>query len=393
MKLLHQPSIRTKVIDLITNRSQGEKLSLYMKTYRVWQENEKSKIRLKNLVNESQMSLTNEKIINRLNDFLEEVRTDETFWYSMQEGLAIFASEKSFEYFILPTEFKELVYVSEKFNIKPLVPFLELDLEYYVLLLSQKRVKAFKGTNRYLEELDTSNVAKNIDEALWMDDPEKSIQHTSSKAVGPGSSGGSIYHGHGAYDDAKKENLRRFINKIDDDLNEVFKNKELPLILVTDAPNYAMFKEVTEYPNVYNRLISKNPDLLNIENIKDRIWNKVLDEYHDNRLKHVNRFKDALGTNLAIANVPEIVTNAFQQRIDTLFVDKEFTVFGRYDEQNNNVKIKEGVINGITNENLTNLVNFSIIHTLANGGRVFSIENGEFDDLDNEYKIAALLRF
>lgn len=385
MKLLHETVIRERITELVSKNDKPDKLTIFLQTSRIWQENQQAKIQLKNLLDEAVTSQVSPVSVKKVRNFLDETTVDETFWRTTQEGLAIFSSEDDFEYFILPHEFKNECYVGTHFNVKPLTPFIQMDLQYYVLVLSKKTVKAFKGHNRKLEQLDTSNIPQNIEEMLWMDDPEKSIQHETGKGHGPGSQGGTIYHGHGDFSTVKRSNLRRYINYLDDYIGEVFMNKDLPLVLVTDQPNYDIFRGITKYPKVYEYFVDTNPDQMNEQSIKDDVWDLIVEAHEDEKYKFFGRYKDSLGTPLTAYDIPTVVTAAFQQRVDTLFVDPNVEVWGSFDVENTSVSVTDKDTKGSYE-----LLNYVITHTLLNGGRVFDMT---VKKIKNKSPLAAIFRF
>ena len=148
--------------------------------------------------------------------------SDLPFWQHQSDGLALFMSDQVFETYRLPVTFEELVVVTDRFHIKPLLPFVANDARFYILAASQSRVRLFRGTRQSIQKMEPEGMPKNLSEALQYDDPEKQLQfHT-----GTGGSGGkrsAIFHGHGVGADDAKDRILRYFREIDRSLSPVIK--------------------------------------------------------------------------------------------------------------------------------------------------------------------------
>ena len=98
-------------------------------------------IRLKNLIIGALTRLieagVDESQVNQILEKTNEIDRQD-FWEGIgEQGLAIFISKNIFHYYILPLEFEELVVVSDRFHVKPLLQILNNNGRFYVLGLSQ----------------------------------------------------------------------------------------------------------------------------------------------------------------------------------------------------------------------------------------------------------------
>ncbi|MEH2450193.1 MAG: hypothetical protein V7K20_02360 [Nostoc sp.] len=99
-----------------------------MPTHPAGPEMRQDPIRFKNLVKEAETRLIDAGLEQKeaivLLEKSHEIDTQE-FWEQMaKQGLAIFISENIFRYYTLPIDFQELVVVTDRFQIKPLLPIL-----------------------------------------------------------------------------------------------------------------------------------------------------------------------------------------------------------------------------------------------------------------------------
>ena len=121
MKLVTKDELK-KLIE----KNNGSFVSIFLPTETAGKEVDQGRIRLKNLIKESEDGLKKtgmlDKAIRKLLSPLEKLTNDSMFWSHQSEGLAIFISNDDFFYYQLPLKFDELVMVSNRFYIKPLLP-------------------------------------------------------------------------------------------------------------------------------------------------------------------------------------------------------------------------------------------------------------------------------
>jgi len=88
----------------------------------------------------------------------------------------MFLSPEVFRAYMLPYVFKELVIVADRFHIRPLLPLLSGDGRFYILALSQNKVRLLQGTHYSVNEVPLTDVPKNLAETLRDDDSWKGLQ-------------------------------------------------------------------------------------------------------------------------------------------------------------------------------------------------------------------------
>jgi hypothetical protein len=82
--------------------------------------------------------------------------------------------------------FEELVFVANRFHLKPLIPLLTEESGFYVLALSQNEIRLLEG-NRYCAwEVELEHVPTSLAEATGYDEPERELQFRSKTPPGPG---------------------------------------------------------------------------------------------------------------------------------------------------------------------------------------------------------------
>jgi hypothetical protein len=364
-------------------------VSVYQPTHRAGAGIQQDPIRYKNLLRSAQERLIESGLRSAEADqLLEPARRlldDEVFWQHQSDGLALFASNSIFRYYRVPFQFEELVVVTDRFHIKPLIRLLSEDGRFYILALSGKQVRLMLGTRHSVSEMDLEEVPQGLAEALRFDDPERQLQfHTASR----GSS--AIFHGQGDVFDAKrhKKDLLRYFQQVDRGLHELLRQREEPLVLAAVDYLIPIYREANTYPNLLEEGITGNPDLLNARELHERAWSLVEPHFERAREKKLARYRELQGTGLTAREIDEIVPAAYHGRIDTLFVATGVQRWGRYDEGQGGVVTHEEPEPG--DEDLLDL---AAVQTLVHSGEVYAVGTEQIPDVNGGSPAVALLRF
>ncbi len=91
---------------------------------------------------------------------------DAYFWQHQSDGLAIFLSSNKIRRYRLPLNFEELMVVDDHLYIKPLLPLFTGDGQFYILALSQNKVRLLNGTRDSVSEVDIGQVGGSLAEAI-----------------------------------------------------------------------------------------------------------------------------------------------------------------------------------------------------------------------------------
>jgi hypothetical protein len=166
MTILTRDDLRTLI-----RKYDGLCVSIYMPTHRVGREVQQDPIRLKNLLGKAQDRMVAGGVrapeARELLEPAEKLLHDGLFWQRQSDGLALFVSVEMFHHYRLPFDFEELVVVTDRFHIKPLLPLLSGDGRFYVLALSQSEVRLLQGT-RYSVSKDSVTCPDSTLTGLWV---------------------------------------------------------------------------------------------------------------------------------------------------------------------------------------------------------------------------------
>ena len=362
-------------------------ISIYMPTHRSGVETQQNHIRFKNLLREAEERLVTcgmraqdtrsflEPALNLVNNVL--------FWRQQQDGLAFFLSSDLFLHYNLPISIPDLVVVTDRFHIKPLLPVLSRDERFYILALSQHDVKLFEGSRLNIQEVTVTGLPHGIAEALQTDEPEKQIRFRSG---GTGGERGSMVSGHGAEMENAKDNLLRYFRQLDKVLNKgVLKDVRIPLILAGVDYLFPIYRETNTYPELYEETITGNPKGMAADQLHKEAWTLISTRYDRAIAAAVDLYQQSQGTGLTSSDIKDILTAAHHGRVGVIFVPLDRQLWGSFKSDSGRLKFYEGPITG--GEDLFDL---AAIQTYINGGSVFAVPP---EDIPDGRTVAALYRY
>jgi hypothetical protein len=335
-------------------------------------------IRFKNLIKEAEARLIDAGLEqNEAMELLQKVHELDSpdFWEQIgEQGLAIFISKDIFRYYAMPLNFDELVVVTDRFHVKPLLPILNGDGRFYLLALSQKDVRLFEGTHYSVKQVEVQNLPNSLDEALNDDETAQEGQirvgtskgGTANSATQPGA-----FHGQGSPErDKHQENILQFFHVIDKALHEKLREQKAPLVLAGVEHLMPLYREANTYQYLMEEGITGNPKIESGQELHDQAWPIVEAYFHKSQQEVLERFHELFGSNTGVASndIKEIVSAAYYQRVDSLLVAVGQQQWGLFDPASETVFFHEEEETGDED-----LLDFAAAHTLLNGGTVYAV--------------------
>jgi hypothetical protein len=362
-------------------------VSIFMPTHRAGRATEQDPIRFKNLLSEVEQRLRDKgmrtPVIRDMLKPTENLLTNSDFWRHQSDGLAVFLSLEEFHYYRLPIPFKELVVISHRFHVKPLLPFFTGDGHFYILTLSQNLVRLLEGTRYLVDEIDIESMPKNLSEALQFDQFEKHLQFHTGAPSGAGERAG-VFHGHHPSDEEKKK-IRRWFQKIDAELPNLINGGHSPIVLAGVEYLHPIYKEVSSYPNVLDKGIMGNPDELKPEELHKKAWKLVQPHFMQELEKAIEKYNVFSERSRTTTDIKEAVVASHHGRVDVMLVATGNQIWGRYDEDKSEVIVHEKPEPGDFD-----LLDFVAAETILNSGTVYAVEA---DKMPDHASLAVIFRY
>lgn len=348
-------------------------VTLYMPTTPLPTQAEANRIEFKTLVARAIERLgssgVDKSIVVAIQEGLAELDEDEEFWQFQARSLAVFATPDSVRTFRLPNNLTELVDVSDRFIVKPLLRTITFPQAAYVLALSVKSARLLEifpdgdPVEVNVPNMPTDALTAVGRESLKDNDP-------TSRAQG---------------DEGRKMRLRQYSQKVDRALRGTIGASSMPLIIAAAQPLDSIFRATSHYPRLAESSIEGNPDERSDEKLASAA-RSVLDEVYAQRIEEIKeRYEARAGHDRASTDLQRIARAATFGAVDTLLLDIDDVIDGTVDAETGELQIDES----------DTVANYGVVDEIAKrvldaGGRVLAVRK---EQVPEGASAAAILRF
>jgi len=299
---------------------------------------------------------------------------------SSMQAVAIFFSKDFFGCCGLPASVVKRMVVGSEFFIRPLLPLWPMNDRFFVLALSQKRVRLFQGSRYGIEERDLQDTPENLREDLAGLSFERNYEmHTAASRAS--SQKGAIFHGPGIQN---KDRLIHFFRDVDRGVAAVLKHQDAPLIVAAVEYLFPIYREANTYPHLLEDMIPGNPDLLT-QNALHAASRKIVESHASGaEARAFEVYKEHINTPLTSSNLRKVIAAAASGRVRLLFVPPTGEQWGLF-QPPETVHVHDKKEPGDDE-----LVNLAAILVLRDGGEVHIVPSDEFRE---GAELAAVFRF
>ncbi len=309
--------------DLNLARSDAS-VSIYLPTTPLSREVEKSRINLGNLVKKavSQLEATgfDKRRILSLQEQFDDLLADDEFWSHQANSLAILATPESLRTYRMANKLSDIVEVSDRFHLKPLLRAITFPHAAHILALSENAVR--------LIEVSSDLPAREIKVPDMPEDLTAVVGKTTNKDyTGTGHRPGA--QGHSSY-------LTRYVRKINSVMRPVLMRSDRPLILAMTKPLEALFRSMSAVPALPG-IIAGNPEHMSEAELASAA-RPVLDAHYSDQIKDFHRlFEERTGQNRTTTDISDAARLATFGAIDRLLIDIDSVVDGFIDDETGEV--------------------------------------------------------
>lgn len=338
-------------------------VSLYMPVNEKGSKEKRRK--LKKLIFEAELKLNklgveSSKIAQTLGP-VEMILENHGFWESRTEGIAAFFTPESFAWYSLQCEFDDLVVVTDRFHLKPLLHDAAERVPFYLLTLSEERIKLFESSGQGLEEIHVKGLPRN---------PAFSL-NSETKAAAAG-------------EDENRARLVETFRKVDKALTNFLKTNDTPLILAGNEHLHPIYHDANSYEHLAKIGIGGNVDKLPLDWLLKKALAIAKPVLRRRRERALKMFDEKIERGLASNNFSKIFHAARAGRIETLFVPVGKQNWGTFNNQTGKLQINNQPAPGDKD-----LLCVASTRTLRRGGEVFVVPP---EQMPGNSLIAAVLR-
>jgi hypothetical protein len=373
----------------LADRDDGIVVSIFLPTRGAGPDERQDAMRLRNLLRDAEHRLGVAGVRGRWSRRLvtpaAALAEQPGFWQTPSGGLALFLAQGAARHLRLPYQPRELLVVGRRFHVKPLLPLLCGDGRFYLLALSQGRVRLFEGDRDGLRAIDLPGVPASLADAMRMDDREEQLQLHEAGLARPGGRPAAVFHGHGVGSDDAKDRILRFFREVDRGVNAAVQDAHAPLLLAAVDYLVPIYRTASTHPHLLEPSLQSNPDRLDPATLHQRAWAVVSDGFRQQQRAAAARWRGLAGTGLAVSDLPQVVTAAVGGRVETLLVPMYGEQWGIADAASGAVEVHEEARPGDVD-----LLDLAMVETLRRHGSAYPLDPAELPDIGRP---AAILRY
>lgn len=328
-------------------------VTIILNTHRTKPDNLKDGLTLKNLVKEAETRLLADeskreakKLIDKLSALVASI--DHNF---NLESLILFVNENIAQYVRLPISVEDRVVIDHTFATRDLVRALHFEANYYVLVLSQQKVRLIEAFNdKVIEEVGSPFPIVNT---KFFSTNKAELSNAS-----------------------RQTNLvNEFFNSVDKEVNTIRKQNSLPVLICSEEGNYHEYLKIADQKNsILETYLNKNRLDEKDHAIVTEAW-KIVKEYTKNKNRErKSELIEAVNANKFLSDLTEIWKAVLEGRVQTIFIEQG--LFQPAILENN--LITPVAEEGRANKEVIDDIYDEIIETSINfGGDVVFLEKGE----------------
>lgn len=364
----------------------GHCVSLYIPTHRAGPDTGQDQIRLKNALSRARKELralgAADSEADELLAPVADLTRDNGFWTHLEGSLAVFAGGGRTSAYRLSSEVEELVVVSDRFHIKPLVPLVATGEVFHVLALSQNKVRLLRGSRYEISEIALGDIPPSLADALWYEDRESQLHSHGAKRVGMGRVT-ATFHGHGVGIDTKEVDLQQFLSAVDEGLAHMLGPGSGPLVLAGVGSTVSQFRRLSRYPVIAEGAVEGSVEDWSCAQLHERSWPLVQPLFTRARARAEERvLAERTPTTDELA---EALDAARSGRVESVFVPLGTHRWGSFDLDS--VRVEE---HDERQPGDSDLLDDLAAATLGHGGEVYAVDAA---DVPGGTLVAASLRY
>lgn len=374
------------MIDNITNQdlrqlaeaTSAQSVSIFLPTHRTGPERAQDPLRLKNLLSEAADELVSlgrrqpeaDALLAPATALLDE----QDFWAHQDNGLAVYLTDDGMTTFRVPELAEEMVVVSDRFHLKPLLPSVAGTRSFSVLVLSQHEARLLRGSRVHVAEIELSAGPEVADQG-------HRSEPSPARSVGRGRV--ATFQGHRGPSEFSKDDLTRFLSSVDDGINRILPDPPVPVVLAGQAHVVAAFRHASRYPRILDRHIEGDPEQLSLDELYARAWPIVESILDRDRADATDVFLAAATPKTSL--ISAAVLAAGRGQVDTLFVPIDAQEWGTIAPDQQQVDVHD-----VRQPGDCDLLDCAAIDTILHHGAVFTIPANE---IPGDGSLAAVLRY
>ncbi len=300
------------------------------------------------------------------------------------EGIALFGCPGEARMFWLPRPHDEAVAVADNYFIRPLIPLLNRDKEFYILAAAQKHARLLKCTEFTSEEIP---LPKETPTTLRDDTQTRKPDHVLDNRVSAGPSEGTgtgVMFGTTTDKEDRDEYLMHWFKDLSRGVTDAIGDSNAPLILCCVEYEQPIYRDVNSYPHLLEEGVIGAPDSFKGGELHRRAL-EVLERHDAHKVDEAMKRLDKQGGEVATMGAKDIVKACYEGRVMTLVVAETAQVTGNFNEATFKAEGSQELRPWDED-----LVNAAALQTIVHGGQVFVVPQSRIPE---SRPMAAIMRY
>ncbi len=249
--------------------------------------------------------------VNLLQSKLDSILT-QLDYLRLQKSLAIFVSPNVTRVYLLPFSLKEKVMLGKTFELRDLFYFNQYTKTYYLLTLSRKRTRLFKGSGSDLQEVVNSDFPKQYTEEYEYNRP--SIASSSSPGLKGFERDKSL---------VQESRMKDFFRRADETLNKYLKEDSL-LFVAGVNEELADFEQISHHVKNLASKIPGNFDIDAVHPLAESAWKKIKEDVSASHKELIKRLEEDIGKHLVVDGIRNVWKAAMEGKGHILLLEKDY---------------------------------------------------------------------
>jgi Bacterial archaeo-eukaryotic release factor family 3 len=362
-------------------------VSLFTPTFRAGKETQQNPVRVRKSLDEARSRLTAMGMRDADACALlkpgRDLLADTGFWHEQGDGLALFLAPGVSRVLRLSVALPDMLVVSERFHVRPLLTAMWPDQSYYVLALSQREVRLLLCSRFGVERVGLDGIPNGIEAIKRLVDAERPRQ---ARVAPPRGATGGTVHGHAEGREWDDLRVAEYLRQVAHGVGKLL-NTESDIVLVVAAVDrvQALYREAAGFPPVLEQGIVGSPDRLSDEELRARGWAIVEPLARARMDEDAARYVQAAGRGTAPTGLAGVLRAAMEGRVEALFASTDDVRWGRFDLQTGRAEQHDRSHPGDED-----LMDRAVALTIAGNGVVYSVGR---DEMPASEPLAAVTRF
>lgn len=316
---------------------------------------------------------------------LTALQEDATFQATARDGAAIYLSADGCEVAAAAGIQESKAIVARRFCLRPMLLSENQFSDFYLLTISKQRLSLYRASLSEITQIHNAGLPVSFEEAVCSAAREPMLVHTGAEALQ--TSGQADFDDIDSASDPQLPALTEYLQQVDEAVCAYLHDRTGFLIVAGSEFETHLFKQQSVCSQRVGQLLTGNIDEYSPEKLLREAKPIALEQLKRDRETDAMEFRDRRRP--VTLDAREILCAAQVGQVDTLFFDRDATLYGNFDRDRNVLQESGHPPQGRPWEECQDLIEAAMVQTILHGGRIHATPA---DDMPVRAKLAATLK-